>query len=67
MQTRRILRRQGLKDLTCLSLPTIYRMIKRLEFPAPIRLSTNAVGWDMEEVNAWIDARKASRSLGGAR
>lgn len=59
MQHPRIIRRHGLRAMTNLSLATIYRLIKRGEFPRPIRLSDQAVGWDIQDVHAWIDARKA--------
>ena len=60
MQHRRILRRRGVADLTSLSLATIYRLIGRGDFPTPIRLSTNTVGWDVRDVDAWIERRKAA-------
>lgn len=65
MHAQRIIRRNGLRELTKLSLATIYRLIKRGEFPRPIRLSAQAVGWDIDDVNAWVQARK-SLSLKGA-
>ena len=59
MEPLRIIRRHGLRQLTNLSLATIYRLIKRGDFPRPIRLSAQAVGWDINDVNAWIEGRKA--------
>ena len=67
MQQVRILRRGGVSALTSLSRPTIYRLISCGKFPKPIRLSANAVGWDVRDVLAWIDDRKASSCGGGAR
>jgi prophage regulatory protein len=61
MHTPRILRRHGLVELTKLSMATIYRLIKRREFPSPIKLSANAVGWDVQDVYAWIESRKAGQ------
>lgn len=65
MSTRKIVRRHGITELTQLSLPTIYRLMQRGEFPASIRLSSNAVGWDMQEVQEWIEGRKANTRRGG--
>lgn len=66
MQPTRIVRRHGLRAMTNLSLATIYRLIKRGDFPRPIRLSTQAVGWDINDVHAWIEARKAGQLCGVA-
>lgn len=39
---------------------TIYGMVARGEFPAPIRLGVRAVGWRKADVVAWLDARDQS-------
>lgn len=59
MTPTRIVRRRGLQTLTSLSPATLYRLISRGEFPRPIRLSSQAVGWDINDVQAWIETRKA--------
>lgn len=56
-----IVRSPVVVTLTSLSRPTIYRLIKLGKFPRQIRLSENAVGWDIGEVNCWIQQRKAMR------
>lgn len=61
MNAVRIVRPQGLRALTSLSLATIYRLIKRGDFPRPIQLSVQAVGWDVNDINAWIEGRKTSQ------
>lgn len=58
MQTQAILRRSHMRAATGLSLSTIDRMILRQEFPPPIRLSTQAVGWTSESIEAWIASRQ---------
>lgn len=65
MTTTRILRRKNLLHVTQLSSATIYRLIRRGEFPRQIQLSTQAVGWDADDVHAWLEARK-SASMRGA-
>jgi prophage regulatory protein len=57
-QTHRVIRRIGLQERTGLSLATIYRLIQRGDFPKPIELSEHAVGWLVEEVDAWIQSRQ---------
>jgi prophage regulatory protein len=58
MQTQRIIRRLGLQEMTGLSLATIYRLMHRGAFPRPIALSDHAVGWLVEDVEAWIESRR---------
>lgn len=58
MQTQSILRRRHLRDATGLSLATVDRMIKRGDFPPPLRLSTQAVGWLAETIEAWLASRQ---------
>lgn len=52
-----ILRPRDLKAATGLSISTVYRMIKRGEFPQPKRLGLQAVGWTAAMIAAWLDAR----------
>ncbi|MFT9637503.1 helix-turn-helix transcriptional regulator [Alcaligenes phenolicus] len=60
---RRTIRRQELRQIVPLAETTIYEMEQRGEFPRRFRLTPRCVVWDLEEVEAWIQARKlASRS-----
>ena len=43
-----------------LSRSTIYEMIGRGEFPAPVRLGARAVGWRRSDIEAWLDSRPAA-------
>jgi prophage regulatory protein len=54
-----IYRRKDLQARVNLSLATIYRMIDRGEFPAPIKLGIKAVGWTEETITAWVQGRSA--------
>jgi prophage regulatory protein len=42
---------------TGLSRVAIWRRVRRGEFPAPIQLSENRVGWPETEIKAWRDAQ----------
>lgn len=53
----RILRLPEVKDRTGLSRSSIYNFIKAGNFPAPIPLSSRAIGWDSEAIDAWIKSR----------
>jgi prophage regulatory protein len=68
MQSTRIVRRRDLKALTGLSLASTYRLMAQGQFPASLRLSSRAVGWDVADIHEWITTRKASRQRkGGAQ
>jgi prophage regulatory protein len=45
-----------------LSKSTIYLMISRGEFPAPVRLGSRSVGWIATEVLEWLQARVQQRA-----
>jgi prophage regulatory protein len=49
-----------LASIVPLSRVTIWQMRRRGDFPAPIQLSPNRVGWRLSEVRAWIASRKAA-------
>lgn len=50
----RVLRQQDVVDRVGLSIETIYRRIKVSEFPRPVRLGPQSVGWRESAINAWI-------------
>ncbi|RWO45971.1 MAG: AlpA family transcriptional regulator [Mesorhizobium sp.] len=62
--TQNIIRMQEVKKATGLSKATLYRRIARNEFPKPVPLGVNSVGWLSEEVAAWQKARIAARDGG---
>lgn len=55
---RRAIRRAELRKIVPLANTTIYEMESRGEFPKRFFLSPRCVVWDLEEVYAWLDARK---------
>jgi prophage regulatory protein len=57
----RVLRRADLPAYTGLRRTAIADLIARGEFPAPIRVSTRAVAWIVDDVVAWQAARIADR------
>ena len=54
---RQILRVADLEDMLNLSRTTIWRLRRAGEFPQPIRLSANAVGWTAEVIDKWLAER----------
>lgn len=36
---------------------SVLRLVKKLEFPAPLRLSDHTIGYLQKEIDAWIASR----------
>jgi prophage regulatory protein len=49
------------RQITTFSSATIYRLIKKGEFPKQIKLSERSSGWILEEIYSWLDQKKNSR------
>ena len=45
------------RDETGLSDTTIWRQVRKGEFPAPVKLSGNAKGWDEDWITEWKQSR----------
>lgn len=60
MNTKTLINRKKLHAMIPLSERTIFNMEQRGEFPRRIALTSRNVAWDLEEVEAWIEARKSS-------
>ena len=59
-----VLRRRQVEARTGLGRSSIYALIAGGQFPTPIRLSANTVGWLEHEIDGWIAERtKASRAV----
>jgi prophage regulatory protein len=44
--------------ITGLSVPTIYRLMGRNEFPRPLKITSTARAWKLSEITAWVDSRQ---------
>jgi len=53
-------------DKAGFSIATLWRKVAAKEFPQPIQLGPNRVGWIEAEVDGWIEARIAERDQRGA-
>ncbi len=56
----RFIRLPQVRTITGLSTSTIYRMMRRGEFPKQIALGSNIVAWTTKAVEEWCDKRIAS-------
>jgi prophage regulatory protein len=52
-----ILRRSEVLHVTGVSRATLYRMLKAGNFPRPVELTENTVGWLQSSVKTWIESR----------
>lgn len=57
---KKIINRKQLLDMVPLSERTILDMEKRGEFPRRFAITARLVGWDLAEVESWIEERKAA-------
>ena len=55
-----LINKKTLLGMIPLSEKAIYNMEKRGDFPRRIALTTRNVAWDLGDVEAWIENRKAS-------
>lgn len=55
-----LISRKQLLAMIPLSERTIFNMEQRGEFPRRIALTSRNVAWELEAVEAWIDARRLS-------
>lgn len=53
-----IVRSKELCDRLCVSRMTIWRWAATGNFPAPIQLGPKVKGWDVAEVEKWIESRQ---------
>ena len=56
---RRTIRRHQLHEMVPLADSTIYEMEQRGEFPRRFALSPRCVVWDLAEIEAWLESRRA--------
>lgn len=52
-----ILRQPEVCRITQLSRVTIWRLERKGDFPARLRLSSNAIGWRESDILEWIESR----------
>jgi prophage regulatory protein len=65
MAVRSILRLPAVEDASGHKKSQIYHLMAKGEFPRPVKLSKQSVGWYSDEVEAWQAARQ--RAVGGWR
>ncbi|HWK32119.1 MAG TPA: AlpA family phage regulatory protein [Hyphomicrobium sp.] len=53
----RILSPKAVAVRTSLSRTTLWRLVRQGEFPAPLKLSANRIGYPEEAINRWLKSR----------
>jgi prophage regulatory protein len=53
----RILRKPAVAKRVGLGKSTIDQLVRRGKFPRPIRLTPSAIGWRIEDIDAWLQER----------
>ena len=56
----RIVGESECRQLSDLSRTSRWRMMRRKEFPAKVRISPNRTGWRLSEVLEWLNHREAA-------
>jgi prophage regulatory protein len=62
----RLLRFKQVRERVALSRSTIARLHRRGDFPRPIRITENTIGWAEHEIDSWL-RRRIDGTDGGAR
>lgn len=56
----RILRMREVMQRIGLSRSTIYKLMENDDFPRPMKLGSQAIGWRDADIEAWIESRPLS-------
>jgi prophage regulatory protein len=59
---RRAIRIRKTIDKTGLGSSSIWRLVRKGQFPAPIKLSPGCTAWFEHEIDAWLDAKGMKRA-----
>lgn len=62
----KILKIKQVVEVVCISRSSLYTMVKRGDFPKPLKLGMRSSGWLKTEVDAWISERASLRDGGAA-
>jgi prophage regulatory protein len=61
------LRIEAVTSVIGLSVPTVYRLMAKGDFPRPIKLTSSARGWKLSDIIAWMQSRAAAGGQSGER
>ena len=61
---KKVVKLAQVKELTTFGSATIYRLMKKGEFPKQIKLAKRSSGWLQEEIYNWLEEKKNARDGG---
>ena len=61
MKYPRLIRLETVKEMTTLSVSTIYRLMKKGQFPKQIKISERSTRWLLDEICEWMIEKSKSR------
>ena len=61
---KKVVKLAQVKELTTFGSATIYRLMKKGEFPKQIKLTEKSSGWLLEEIYDWLDEKINARDGG---
>ena len=61
MSDLKVIKIAKVKELTALSAPSIYRLMKKGTFPKQIKLAERSSAWFLGEINNWIETKRNIR------
>ena len=61
MSDLKVIKIAKVKELTALSAPSIYRLMKNGTFPKQIKLAERSSAWFLGEINDWIETKRNIR------
>ena len=61
MEFPKLVRLDTVLEMTTLSVSTIYRLMKKGQFPRQIKISERSTRWVLEEIYEWMDGNFKSR------
>jgi prophage regulatory protein len=60
----KLVRLDTVLEMTTLSVSTIYRLMKKGQFPRQIKISERSTRWVLDEIFEWMDGNFKSRDEG---
>jgi len=63
MNQQLVYRMTELSRIVGLSKTTIYDLIKKGDFPQPVRMTSKSVAWRVKDVTQWVDSLPTSSDL----
>ena len=64
MQFPKLVRLDTVLEMTTLSVSTIYRLMKKGQFPRQIKISERSTRWVLDEIFEWMDGNFKARDEG---